>query len=537
MKNLKILDCTFRDGGYYNAWDFDHQLVKDYMKAMAALPVDTVELGFRYLPGSSKQFLGACAYTTDSFLKSIDNRNGIKIAVMVNGIDLINHKEGIKAAVNSIFSPADESPVELVRIATHFDKLIEILPAINQLKELGYKATINLMQISELSYDEIKELAKLTSKFPVDVLYFADSLGSMVQNDVSMTVEALRTYWKGELGFHAHNNMEMALFNVIRAIEHDVTWIDGTVLGMGRGPGNARTEYLVLELESIYGIELNHTPLHKLISKYFKPMQDQYKWGSNPFYYMAGKYGIHPTYIQEMLNDTRYDEEDLIAVIHHLKKVGGKKFKPDTLEAARNFFIGKPRGTWNPSEVIKGRDVLILGAGPGIERYRQALELFISKNKPYVIALNTQSGIDVSLIDARAACHPIRLLADCEDHLRLPQPLITPASMLPPNIKTIFHDKELLDYGIAVKENTFCFKANYCILPTSIVIAYTLAIAASSRVNNIFLAGFDGYGHDDPRNIEMNNLLYDFQLLENVPEITAITPTQYKVPTQSIYAM
>jgi len=535
MKNITILDCTFRDGGYYNSWDFSHELINEYMKAMAALPVDVVEIGFRYIPGNSKQFLGGCAYSTDSFINTIDNPNGLQIAVMINANDLINYKNGVKEAVDKLFGPANQSPVDLVRTAVHTNKVEEALPAISRLKELGYSTTVNIMQIAGLSKDEISNLALMASAYPIDILYFADSLGSMTPDDVSITITALRKHWKGKLGFHAHNNMELALSNAIRALDEGVTWIDGTVIGMGRGPGNIRTEYLAIELESYLDLEMNHIPLHKLIHNYFKPMQQQYGWGPNPFYYMAGKYGIHPTYVQEMLKDSRYDEEDILEVINNLKEAGGKQFNPDTLEAARKFYSGQPRGTWSPASVIAGREVLILGTGPGVARHRNALEEYISKNNPYVIALNTQSQVGHDLINIRTACHPIRLLADCVEHSYLPQPLVIPASMLPEYLIYNLRGKELLDYGISVQEKTFVFEDNYCIIPKTIVIAYTLAIATSGKAKRILLAGFDGYGTGDPRTIEMDELL---KLYSEHPEslpIISITPSLYKVPQSTVY--
>ena len=149
--------------------------------------------------------------------------------------------------------------------------------------------------------------------------------------------------------------------------------MDSTVTGMGRGPGNARTEELAIEIAARRGTPLNMVPLMVLLRKHFKPMQAKYGWGTNPYYYLAGKYSIHPTYIQEMLSDSRYSEEDLLAVIELLKKEGGKKFSLGTLDAARHFYLGEPRGQWSPKEHFAGREVLVLGTGPGVNKHRTAL--------------------------------------------------------------------------------------------------------------------------------------------------------------------
>ncbi|WHY90980.1 aldolase catalytic domain-containing protein [Neobacillus cucumis] len=534
MENVKLLDCTLRDGGYYNSWDFDISLIQDYLKAMAEVSIDYVELGFR---GFNKDgFKGACAYTTDNYINSLIIPEGLKIGVMVNASDLVKYPDGIEMALSKIFAPASVSPVSLVRIACHVNEFELALPAASWLKNQGYVVGFNLMQIADRSVEEIKNLANAANDYPLDVLYFADSLGCLDPEDTAQIIQIIRQVWKGPLGIHTHDNMGNALANSIRAVKEGVTWIDGTVTGMGRGPGNAKTEYLSIELEENRNVDSNITPLMKLIEGYFKPLQHQCGWGTNTFYYLAGKFGIHPTYIQEMLSDSRYIEEDILAVLEYLKLEGGKKFNINTLEAARNFYSGDPTGTWNPSGVISEREVLIIGTGPSIVKHKQALEDYIRYKNPYVIALNTQLHISSHLIDIRAACHPVRLLADSSIHKTLPQPLVIPASMLSENIKKAFHGKSLLDFGISIQENTFKFESNFCVLPNSLVFAYALAIATSGNASRILLAGFDGYGAEDPRTSEINNLLNTFTQVPATPPVLSITPTQYKISSSSVYA-
>ncbi|AMQ07884.1 aldolase catalytic domain-containing protein [Sporosarcina psychrophila] len=535
MSKIKLLDCTLRDGGYYNSWDFDINLIQDYLKAMDEISVDYVELGLR---GFSKDgFKGACAYTTDNFINSLEIPENLNIGVMVNASDLVNHPGGVEAALSKLFAPASESPVSLVRVACHVHEFEKALPASNWLKEQGYIVGFNLMQIADRSVDEIKNLASLANDYSLDVLYFADSLGSLNPEKTSEIIQVIREVWEGPMGIHTHDNMGYALANSMRAVEESVTWIDGTVTGMGRGPGNAKTEYAVIELDNYRNKSINITPLLEIIRKNFHPMQQKYGWGTNTYYYLAGKFGIHPTYIQEMINDSRYDEKDILSVIDHLKLEGGKKFNFDTLEAARNFFMGDPVGTWNPAVEITNREVIILGTGPGIVKHKEALEEYIRVAKPYVIALNTQEYIKADLIDIRAACHPVRLMADYYIHTRLPQPLATPISMLDDKIIDVFKEKEIKDFGIKCEENTFKFEKNYCTVPTALVIAYALSIATSGNASKILLAGFDGYSSDDSRNMEMNELLMLYANSEGARSIVAITPTRYQIEKTSVYQL
>lgn len=532
---IKLVDCTLRDGGYYNTWDFPPELIENYFKAMEAISVDYVEIGFRTL--NTHGYKGGCGYSTNRYIRSLNIPQDLKLAVMINAAELVKHPEGVIAALESLFPPVKESPVSLVRIACHMPEIEPVMVGIPWLKEKGYLATINFMQIADRSEDEIINCAKVVSRYPLDVLYFADSMGSLNPDQTSSIIHILRIHWKGEIGIHTHDNMCLGLANSMRAIEEGVKWVDGTVTGMGRGPGNAKTEYLAIEIEPYRSVPSNLTKLLSVINKYFKPMQDKYRWGPNPYYYLAGKYGIHPTFIQEMLGDTRYDEEDILAVISNLRNEAGKKFSITALENARNFYDAEPKGTWAPADMIAGRDVLILGSGPGVMMHKRAIELFIKTWKPFVIALNTQKGIDAKLINIRAACHPVRLLVDCREHITLPHPVAIPASQLPGHIHDALGNKQLLDFGLNVQADTFIFEKTHCTIPNSLVVAYALAIANSGRANRILLAGFDGYEADDPRNIEMDNLLAIYKKAEGSLDVLAITPTKYKISTTSVYAM
>ncbi len=534
---VKLLDCTLRDGGYYNAWDFSPQLVSDYLNAMDALGVAFVEIGFRSL--SNHGFKGGYAFSSDSFLRNLSIPQGLenKLGVMLNGSELIEHEQGLEFVLSQLFTDAYKSPVSLVRIACHVHHFEECLPSAIWLKDKGYLVGFNLMQVADCDYSEITKIAIKANEYPIDVLYFADSMGSMTPEHTSQIVQVFKSAWQGALGIHTHDNMGNALANTLQAIQDGVSWVDSTVTGMGRGPGNIQTEYLAIELQSKNLLQGNLTPLLETIRTHFQPLQNQYGWGSNPYYYLAGQYGIHPSYIQEMLGDSRYNEEDILAVIQHLKSEGGKRFNLSTLEAARHFFSGEPKGSWQPANDIRGRAVLVLGAGPSVKNHRAAVEAYIKQYRPYVIALNTQKNIDEALIDIRAACHPVRLLADCHEHASLPQPLATPFHMLPQDVKAELTEQKVMDFGLTIQPGQFIFEDAYCTLPNSLVIAYALAIATSGQADSIYLAGFDGYGADDPRRKETDDV---FQLYQKQPAalaLSSITPTLYDVNAISVYAL
>ena len=540
MSDIKLLDCTLRDGGYYNNWDFSPELIKDYLEAMESIQADYIEIGFRFINNNS--FKGGCAYSTDSYIASLEIPHALKnkIGIMVNGGDILsqgNSKSNIHNLLETLFAPKSHSPVSLVRIACHLHEFEYCLPAVTWLKDQGYKVGFNLMQIHNANEVKIVELLNLANTYPIEVLYFADSMGSLDAQQITTIANIFKNNWDGAIGMHAHDSMGNAVNNSMQALTDGVTWIDSTVTGMGRGPGNAQTEYLAIEMDRYRKISTSKTKLLELIRTHFQPLKDKFGWGVNPYYYLAGKHKIHPTYIQEMISDTRYNEEDIVSVIDYLKEQGGGKFSPEALETARHFYSKEGEGEWSPLEAIESNDVLIIGSGPGAISHRTAIESYVKKHKPFVIALNTQKSISEELINARAACHPVRVLADSNEFLNLPQPLIAPASVLPNNVKQKLDQKKLFDFGIAVEPGVFVFNAKDCTLPNLLVLSYVLAIATSGKAKRILLAGFDGYGLDDPRRKEIDKVFDLYQKTKDSVEFFSITETRYEIPIKSVYGI
>lgn len=145
----ELLDCTLRDGGYYNAWDFPLELIEAYLVAMKAAQVDVVQLGFRFL--KNQGFKGPCAFTTDDFLRSLSIPEGITIGVMMNGSDLCTDQGNI-AVVERLFAKrAAQTPVDLVRFACYFHAPEHVMPAVGWLNARGYRVGLNLTQFADRS--------------------------------------------------------------------------------------------------------------------------------------------------------------------------------------------------------------------------------------------------------------------------------------------------------------------------------------------------------------------------------------------------
>ena len=530
MKNNKInlLDCTLRDGGYYNNWFFKKELINEYLRVMDLIKIDYVEIGFRFLDKIKSK--GPCAYSEESFLRSLKIPKNLKIGVMVNASDFIGQKNIIDLAKKTLRKKKN-SVISLVRLACHHHEIKEILPLINWLKKSGYKVGVNIMQIPELTSNEIKNAVKEVKKTKADILYFADSMGSLDSLKTKKIIHQIKSLWKKSTGIHTHDNMGKALENSTTAIKNSVNWIDCTVTGMGRGPGNTKTEYLILELNRK---KEYLTDLLNLIKNYFDPLKQKYKWGSNPFYYFAGLNSIHPTFVQEMLSDIRFEHEDIYSNLKYLSTVGGRKFSNELISLGKNYYRKINKGDWYPDKVIKDQNILVIGPGTSITKYRPKIIKFIKKNKPIVFVLNAINPIPKKYVYANVVCHTLRLLSDIDKYKKLNKYLVTPFSSFSKNIKSRINSKKILNFGLQVKSNSFKFGQNYAVLPNSLAITYTLGICTSGECKKIFFAGLDGYNNNSQKKFEMDDVLQNYKLEKKSRPIISLTPTKYKIKTMKI---
>ena len=174
---------------------------------------------------------------------------------------------------------------------------------------------------------------------------------------------------------------------------------------------------------------------------------------------------------------------------------------------------------------------MIIGAGNSAHRHKAKIEKFIRKNDPYVICLNTNKSVNEKLINLRTACHPFRIISDINNYDSKTN-LAMPLSMLPKQIfDKIKYKKTLIrDYGISTNLiNKIIVKNNYCIIPNSLAVSYSLSIALAGKSKKIFLAGFDGYDDDDSKNDETDLILKIIQKTFKKLKIFSLTKTKYNI--------
>jgi len=305
---------------------------------------------------------------------------------------------------------------------------------------------------------------------------------------------------------------------------------------MGRGAGNTETEYLLLELKQRQIGDYYPEALFPLVLDSFEKLRQKHGWGPSLLYYLSGCYGIHPTYVQEMLGKGQYDTHDIIAALEFLKESGSTGYDHIHLEKA---MLGRPHtvnGSWLATGWAEGQDVLLIGPGPGLSAHLDALVRFIERLKPLVVCLNANIAFPIENISVYAACHKARLLLDVDRYRHLRRPVVTPLGIVPAAVREKLDQLEVMDFGMKVEQNVFDVRPSGCTIPAPLVAPYAMALAEAGGASRILLAGFDGYGGTDSRQLAMNNVFNLYRSREKALPILAVTPTTYDVPKGSVYS-
>jgi len=533
------LDCTLRDGGYFNSWDFPLDIVQSYIYAMAECVVDRVELGFR--SPAIDRYRGFAAYTPDSVIASLDVPSSLNLGVMVNTSEISGSASQIAQKLSQLFPPSSRRQVSLVRLATHLEEIGEALISAEWLKTEGYEVGLNLMQVSEASAGSLREIVTSINADAIDVLYIADSLGNLGPSDITSIISTLKHSWVKPLGVHAHDNRGLALANSLAALDAGATWVDSTITGMGRGAGNTQSEILVGHLDERRNAYRKTHSLDRLITDYFSPLKEECGWGVNSHYVRAASSGIHPTFIQELLTNTAYSPLEIDAAIDVLGASGAQRFSRERLNEATTFveIVESPRGDWDQADLFAGKKVLLVGSGSSAATHSHALAELAAHEDVVVVAANLGPSFTSELIDVHIACHPLRIIADAHLYSTLGKPLIAPQELLPADTLELFSRKGTFhNLGLRVAPSVEVRAQQGLIeLPKAQVLAYGLLACLSGGATEVMLAGFDGFGAEDPRRADEQNLLDAILGLNFRGKVAAITPTKHSLPLSSIYGI
>jgi len=285
---IKVLDCTIRDGGLMNDHQFSDETVRAVYRACVEGGIDYMEIGYlnsrhQFPPGE----FGPWKHCRESDVRRIvgDNDTALKIAGMADA-EKSDYQEDIL--------PRSESVIDMIRVATYIHQIPLALDMIKDAHDKGYETSLNLMALSTVHDRELHEALALVARSEVEVICIVDSFGALYGEQIDDYMKTFQTYAEdgGKLvGMHAHNNRQLAFANTIQATIRGANRLDASMAGLGRGAGNCPMELL---LSFLHNPKFRLRPALHCIQHHIEPLRAELKWGFDYPYMMTGVLNQHP---------------------------------------------------------------------------------------------------------------------------------------------------------------------------------------------------------------------------------------------------
>ncbi|MDD1667401.1 MAG: hypothetical protein LUO96_02925 [Methanomicrobiales archaeon] len=577
-KKVTILDCTLRDGGYFNDWRFDRALARDLVAALSRAGVDIVEVGFKS-PHTHREkgFEGLFRYCTESELPFLRDHHELAYSFMVDAKEFLKGDSADPSLVEECIPPGEESLFSYARIATYFPGLPGSADLARLLHERGYRVTLNLMGMSLLGPEHLDRALDLMKGIPLEVFYFSDSFGDLQPGDIVRYLRRIRERFHGRVGIHTHDNNGLAFANTIAAVENGIDVVDATLMGMGRGAGNLRTEQILLYLYFKKGCtHLNPSELLEVMDTRMAALKQTYQWGWDYTYMLSALQNIHPTYCQNLRASNQYTIGQVSTILNRIEPARRSAFDERALLAAIDAVISQPVVVDEPLagiplyEPVQAEKVLVIATGSGREKFRSELASFIAQHDPLVIECNPADTFyeERSRRYLRAILNWVRLRKVLEqggswsrgapaqsrgapfppgqeEPLRATSPLDGPGSLRDPGSRSLIvtglwglprscgERAEVRKIPCHVEKDGVTVTREGMTLPAYVVGMFAVGLAILSAPRTIYVAGYDGYQDRlaQPQ-LEMEHF---WKALSPPCPVISITPTTYPIQTESVY--
>ncbi len=530
MNNIRLLDCTLRDGGYINNWNFGQKSIKKIIEKLARSNIDIIECGFvRDVDFDKNQSIFNDVERIKEFI-SPKNKNITYVGMIDQpyiSIDKIKDNDG--------------TSIDGFRITFHEnEKEIEEALAYGQmLMDKGYKVFIQPVGTTSYSDEKLLELIKKVNKLKPFAFYLVDTLGIMYKNNL------LRMYHLTDhnldesisIGFHSHNNLQLSFSNAQELLtlhtKRNII-IDSSVFGMGRGAGNLCTELVTQYINENIEKKYNVVPLLEIVDEYLSKFSTESNWGYSVPYYIAAINNCHPNYASFLINKQTISVKSINTILKQLpikkRDIYDELYIEDLYINHQIHLVDDSEELEVLTERISNKKILIIAPGKSIESEGEKISNFIENQTPYVFSVNfmpEQYKIDALFI---SNIKRFNSMLDSIKEIKNSTSIIT-TSNIPNTLESgslIVNYSDLLVDKVTISDNAGLMLLN---------------LLNRLSVDTVYLAGFDGFTLDKRtnyfsadliNNIEMEELVKknedmgkQLTLLEKSMKINFVTPTMY----------
>lgn len=387
MSDIKLLDCTLRDGGYINDWNFGEYTIKDIMAKLIESGVDYIEVGFlrdcEYEP--NKSLYNNCAEMARILP---ENRGKTKFTAMS-----LHNKYDIEK-----LEPYDGKTIDAVRVTFHDYDIDEGLSYIRKVIGKGYKVFANPINIMGYSDEMILRLLKKINDIRPYAFSIVDTFGSMTKDDLLRIYSLIEHNLDKDIviGMHLHENLALSYslaqdFINMKASDRDCV-IDASMLGMGRSPGNLCMELIMDYMNKRQSGHYDVNPVLDGIDDHIARLKQIEPWGYSTAYSISAKYNLHRNYAEFLLDKGRLRAKQINQILgsieEHKKTAYDEAYIERLYQDFQNKAIDDGQTLKELSGQLSGKKCLILAPGPSILEDREKIGRYIKEEKPVVFSAN-----------------------------------------------------------------------------------------------------------------------------------------------------
>lgn len=394
--DIKLLDCTLRDGGYINNWEFDNTHSAAIIKAIDQAGVECIECGYlsstRGKEANSTMFKSLEIFQQWMQKHVTLERLKAEIFLMVNygeyGIDLF-HEHRLE----------DCSYPDGIRLAFHKKDSEAAVTYAEKLLDKGYKVCMQPMLTIEYSDSEILKLIEQCRELALTAFYIVDSFGYMTERDINRYYYLMDNNLPQSvrIGFHGHNNLQLSYSNSVNFLAINPKrkcLLDATIFGIGRSAGNLNTEIIAHHLNQNNNKHYNLESILQIIDNYIEALRREKNWSYSVTHFLSAMKKCHPEYAAFFVNRKTLNISEIKHLLDNIPVEKLTAFDSGLAEHIYNNFNlakGRHHGNPLPADAFTGRNVLILASGKSVVHEYKKVEKYLSEHNPIIIAVNHYS--------------------------------------------------------------------------------------------------------------------------------------------------
>lgn len=495
MGTRSLLDCTLRDGGYVNDWDFGHDNLISIFERLVDSKVDIIEVGFidERRPFDYNRSIFPNTESIGRTFECVKKRPPMILGMIDYGTCSLEN-----------IQPCEESFLDGIRVIFKKQKMHDAMEFCKQLKALGYKVFSQLVSITAYDDSDLLELIELVNKVEPYAVSMVDTYGLLEPSKMLHYYDVLDKNVNSsvKIGFHAHNNFQLAYANTMAFLEKETErdiLADATLFGMGKSAGNAPLELVGMYMNNNYNTNYGTQSMMEAIEESIKPFFAKSPWGYKLFFYLCASNDCHPSYVQYLQNKENLSVSKVNEILSRIEPKDKKLLYDEKLiEQLYQDYISSENTDIDTYDKLKrefeGKKVLLIGPGKNIKLQLEKVEKYIEDFKAVTISINyLPNGIESNYVFISKANRYKEMAT----------------ALLKSKIKTIatsniesregkfdyqIYRAPLLEQKEEIKDNSFLM---------------LLKVLKQIGVNSIACAGLDGYS-DKEDNYAMPGMEYDF---------------------------